>query len=574
MNALARRPWIAGLAVVALFFLLSLLMTWPLVGDLTGSVIGWPGDNFYFAWLVGWFQQALQSGQSPMIAPPFNYPEGWNLAYNEATPAMALLGLPFSLIAGPVFGYNAALLLSFVLSGLGVFLWVRRITGSAAAAIIAGTIFAFAPYRMAHLLGHFNLMGTQWFPFFFLALDDLLAQRARALRHGAMAGLWLGLIALSSQYYLYMTLLIGAAYLLGSLLRDRTAARRSSTWLGLALAALVALPLCALAAWPYVQLSLAGELPVRSFEEVRMWSASPTDLLLPSPRQFIWGPWVDAHFDRRLWIENTLYVGAVTLVLVGLALALRHRAPGGGRVIGLALVALIACVLALGTDLHWMGQPVIVDVPAWLQRLHPYPQTFIPLPGYALLKWLPFYGSMRIWMRYGIFVILFLAAMAGVGAAWLLSRVGPRRAPWVAAALVALVLVDFSQGSLQVASARPRPVDLWLAQATPGPVVQMPIGLSTGPQQMLYALYRRQPFVGGFFAAYVSPQFRRVGPLLQSFPDPTSVATLRELGVRWVIVDLTIQPDSVSLAQTAAGLGMRLATTIEGQQVYELLPRE
>jgi hypothetical protein len=219
-----------------------------------------------------------------------------------------------------------------------------------------------------------------------------------------------------------------------------------------------------------------------------------------------------------------------------------------------------------------MGQPVIMDVPGPLQRIHPFAQTFIPLPGYALLKWLPFYSSMRVWMRYGIFVTLFLAALAGVGAAWLLRLAGPRRAPWLAAALVALVLVDFSQGSLEVTAAGPRPVDRWLSQVAPGPVIQMPIWLSTGPQQMLYSLYRGQPFIGGFFAAYASPQYRRIGPSLQGFPDAASLATLRSLGVRWVVVDTSQQPNSVGLDRAAAGLGLRLTTIIDGQQVYELLP--
>jgi hypothetical protein len=89
---------------------------------------------------------------------------------------------------------------------------------------------------------------------------------------------------------------------------------------------------------------------------------------------------------------------------------------------------------------------------------------------------------------------------------------------------------------------------------------------------MLYSLYRGQPFIGGFFAAYASPQYRRIGPSLQGFPDAASLATLRSLGVRWVVVDTSQQPNSVGLDRAAAGLGLRLTTIIDGQQVYELLP--
>ena len=76
-----------------LFTGLAILMTWPLVRQLDRAVISWKGDNF-------------------------------------------------------------SILVSFILSGLGIFLWVPRLTGNTAASIIAGSIFVFALYRMSHLLGH------------------------------------------------------------------------------------------------------------------------------------------------------------------------------------------------------------------------------------------------------------------------------------------------------------------------------------------------------------------------------------------------------------------------------------
>ena len=78
----------------------------------------------------------------------------------------------------------------------------------------------------------------------------------------------------------------------------------------------------------------------------------------------------------------------------------------------LALMAVVAFILALGTDFHWLGQAVMVDVPEFLRPWHPYPQTLIHLPGYLLFKYLLFYANMRVWMRYGIFVMLFISVLA------------------------------------------------------------------------------------------------------------------------------------------------------------------
>ena len=69
----------------------------------------------------------------------------------------------------PVLGYNVALLLSFVLSGVGMYLLALRLTRSSGAGLAAGTIFCFSAYRMTNL-AQAQLLTTQWMPFALLAL--------------------------------------------------------------------------------------------------------------------------------------------------------------------------------------------------------------------------------------------------------------------------------------------------------------------------------------------------------------------------------------------------------------------
>ena len=113
------------------FVILTVLMTWPLVTRMNNQMIGQVGDNIYFVWMIGWFKKALfDLHVNPFNVWFLNYPEGWSLAYTEITPAQLLLAVPFSLVASPTFAYNMAHLLSFILSGLIMSLWVRRLTGS------------------------------------------------------------------------------------------------------------------------------------------------------------------------------------------------------------------------------------------------------------------------------------------------------------------------------------------------------------------------------------------------------------------------------------------------------------
>ncbi len=307
---------------------------------------------------------------------------------------MVLMGFPVSLADGPVLAYNATVLISYVLSGFGVYVWVRRLTRSWAPGVVAGVSFAFASYRMMHAYGHLNLMGTQWFPFYFMALGHALDSSAHRWRNSFLVALFLALIGGSSQYYLYMTLVLSAVYLLAWLLLQRP--RRGSlprTAGNLVRIGSLAVPAAFVSVAPYLQLAGRSGMPSRSFDEVRTWSASPTDFLIPSPFHAIWGNWVATHFDKRLMIENTLYLGTVALALAIVALVGARKLNLGRQVKLLFVMALAACVLALGTDLHWLGQTVVVRVPQWLQKWHPYTETFIPLPGYFLFKYLPFYSS-------------------------------------------------------------------------------------------------------------------------------------------------------------------------------------
>ena len=151
------------------YLILAIAFTRPLWATLTNGIIGRIGDNIYFIWLVGWFKKAYFSlGVDPMNVWFLNYPAGWSLASTEIAPAQLAIAVPFALPGGETFGYNAALLISFALSGWFCYHWVASLTGSRRAGFLSGVIFACLPYRQAHFLaGHLNLSGTQWLPLFF-----------------------------------------------------------------------------------------------------------------------------------------------------------------------------------------------------------------------------------------------------------------------------------------------------------------------------------------------------------------------------------------------------------------------
>jgi hypothetical protein len=199
------------------FLLLGVLYTLPLVVHITDAVpfaavptpqheLTWrvQGDHlqfYYYLWLV---RDRLRAGAS-IFRDPYQFSVNgphWNLP-NTFLP-FTLLYLPLSLL-GPRLAYNLLVLLSFPLTGLTTALLAHRYGLSRWAALVAGTVFACAPYRIGALLGG-HPAGLAYFlvP---LALWGLEGALAGSVGGGAWCGVALLSIALVEPHFLYFAAL-------------------------------------------------------------------------------------------------------------------------------------------------------------------------------------------------------------------------------------------------------------------------------------------------------------------------------------------------------------------------------
>jgi hypothetical protein len=576
-QAVVHNPLVQTGAVLLFYAGITVLMTWPLALDLKHSIIGQTGDNLYYVWLVGWYHKAIfELGINPLVVPFHNSPAGWPLAYSELTLSNALPGVPFSVIGGPVLGYNAVLLLSFVFSGWLVYEWSHRLTGNRWASLLAGTIFSFAPYRLAHAYGHLPLMGTHWLVMHYFGLFLLLREYQFRWRYALLAGIGAGLAALSSMYYLYMTVIVSAFFVaVFLLLQSWQEAVRGKFWLKLVPAVGTALPWVLIAVLPYFQLAQKNEANHRPLIQVDLFSASISDFFLPAPIHYFWGSWISKIVQRPLWVEQYIYLGLVPLLLVlfGFVLVWKGRDSHLKRVmIWLALPAVLAAILALGTTLHWMGDPVVYQpVPGFLQQFDLTAQGNIPMPNYLLFRFLPFYNAMRVWARYGVYVMLFVSLLAGIGFASLRARMSSQRA--LAALflfLLALFLVDVRIPTPTTRVA-PRAVDLWLAeQPDQGAVVELPIEDSSSPACVYGSYIHDKPLFGMFYGAYFPAQYEQDIQRFGDFPSEDGISLLRDRGVHYVLINLEKMPGWAQQQDNAEQLGLRLAAAIDPYWVYVL----
>src|SRR3954453_335150 len=223
MRTIARR-----LAPVALFAALTAVMTWPQVTNL-GTRAAEHQDVYFNMWRFGWTAHALVTSPRRILDGNIFYPERRTLTFSDAMPVESAVAAPM-LWAGvrPVLVHNLMLLAGIVLSGAGMFVLARRLTGSMAAGVTAGVVFAFAPYRFEHYM-HMELQWTVWTPWAFWALDRMFEEGRR--RDGALVGLFVALQFLSSIYYgAFLATLLGLVAVLlliaarGAALKERVVA--------------------------------------------------------------------------------------------------------------------------------------------------------------------------------------------------------------------------------------------------------------------------------------------------------------------------------------------------------------
>ena len=142
---------------------------------------------------------------NPLFTDLLYAPTGVSLYFHTLNPFNGLVTLPIQLAAGLIPAYNAVVFLSWTLAGYGMFLLVRWFLGTHPAPIqspithhqsrsflapfFAGLVYTLAPFHMAHLLGHMQVMSLEWLPFYVLfLLRSLWASRGAAVAGQRAAG--------------------------------------------------------------------------------------------------------------------------------------------------------------------------------------------------------------------------------------------------------------------------------------------------------------------------------------------------------------------------------------------------
>jgi hypothetical protein len=521
MRAAAARLFRAHAEVVAAYVLLIVLGTWPLAIHFGSHVPGDPadpGDYWAYYWDLWWVKTALFHGQNPLHTSLLYWPDGTALYFHSLLLAPSLILAPITAALGATISYDLLVWLSFLGSALGTYALVLTVLGRGAsrpAAFVAGVVYAFGAYRFSRMMGHLDLLSTEWLPFAVLFLVRLWRDGGRLNALGLF--LFATLTALTNWYLgasLGLLVIVSACELwfASGGAAARLALRRLAP-------PLVAAALLTSPAW--VGMLAQGGAGGRLADPLADCLANSADLLgfvLPSSAHPLWGHAVTGVRQRLFGpqdnvVENTVFLGFVPL---GLALlGWRQARSWETRIFRWTFV--VFAVLSLGPYLRIAGHTL---------RIAGKP---LPMPYMAVLS-VP-YGSLAHGpARFVLTAGLALAVLAGLGAHRVLIEKPSRAAACYAALLVALAVfetaaVPYPLALVHVPAAYDR---LPAASVASGALLEVPIPdwPAQLPQRMLYQTRHGHPVFGGYLsrslpphAFHAVPGFRELKRLSLVLPD-------------------------------------------------------
>jgi hypothetical protein len=299
-------------AAAAAYVVLTVVMTWPIADGLGRDVPADLGDSLLNMWIMAW----VGEGVVAMLGGQMSFADLWNanifhptplsLTFSEHLVPQSIQGLPAYLATGNVvLAYNLVFLATFALSGLGMFLLVRELTGSPRAAFVAGLFYAFFPYRLGQF-PHIQTISSQWMPFALYGFRRWFdTVHWRAIAGGTAAFVLQGL---SSGYYLFYFAPVLGGYVLWEIVsRQRWRAWR--TWAAVGGGGGVSLACTLPFLLPYQDAKDRFGF-TRPFGEVMGFSADLYAYAHTPPQMCVWG----AILNRFPQPEGDLFPGAVPLV--------------------------------------------------------------------------------------------------------------------------------------------------------------------------------------------------------------------------------------------------------------------
>jgi hypothetical protein len=531
-----RHEWL--LAIVG-SLALAILMTWPTLKDPAHTVPQDAGDPTLVAYLISWSGHALLHDPINLWNTSAFFPARWGLAFSDSFLGYA----PFGMIGtGPeaaLIRYNIIYVLILALAFFGMYALARQLGAGRTGAIVAGLAYGLAPWRLGQA-GHLHVISTGGIALALAMLarghgyrftrrpEERLAddggEPERRVRPGWVIAGWavaawqitigfgIGLV------FAYVLLGAYVVWIVSLLIRRPGWPRRRllvADAVGGGVFAVVAL----LMATPYLKVLELYPQARRTAAEVAYFSPPLRGFFTSPPESFVWGR---SHAEARKLLrwpaEMDLLPG---FVLYALAIAGLVYSIWSVRTRLLLLAGVIGSIyLGMGAEAPFDGDA------GYLLLYH-------ALPGFEGLR-TP--GRLVVWTT----LLLCLLAAGGVTRlvhqATRAAQAYGYRQITVGARLLTLIPIALVLTEGIASTPHPKmPTQQAVLTQVDGPLLVLPSADLPDMLVMYWTTDRFIPIANGA-SGFVPTEVARTREETEAFPDQASVAYLRELGVKTVVI--------------------------------------
>ena len=406
VNLITKKIFVEHLSVVFIFSVLTVIFTFPIILDFASDAAGLDCyDKCHMMWRFWWADFSFENGLDFQHSNYIFYPDGAGISGNLAyfTTFLGFLLVQFLNYAA---AWNIIWFLGFVFGGYGCYLLANNFNKNYLSSIIAGIIFTFTTYHMAHSLVHIGLSMIVWLPIFVLFLFKLLEKQSKY--YSIVGGIVFFLVSLTHLYYSVFITMFSIVFFAVYIFKQKKVSNKTFIT---NFSILLTIGLISTSILFLSNTTLGDEAPDRILSEHIQYSVNLENLILPGPehttqkisdngvyRSFY------SFFDKPvhgLQIEQFVFLGYSVIFLSTLAV-IRYRR---NHIWFWVLICGIFILMSLGPELKIFHE-----------------STGIVLPDKVFYDTVPEWDEIRAPARFIVIANLALAVLASYAVYGLLKN--------------------------------------------------------------------------------------------------------------------------------------------------------
>ena len=278
VNLITKKIFVEHLSVVFIFSVLTVIFTFPIILDFASDAAGLDCyDKCHMMWRFWWADFSFENGLDFQHSNYIFYPDGAGISGNLAY-FTTFLGFSLVQFLNYAAVWNIIWFLGLVFGGYGCYLLANNFNKNYLSSIIAGIIFTFTTYHMAHSLVHIGLSMIVWLPIFVLFLFKLLEKQSKY--YSIVGGIIFFLVSLTHLYYSVFITMFSIVFFAVYIFKQKKVSNKTFIT---NFSILLTIGLISTSILFLSNTTLGDEAPDRQLDEHIKYSSNLENLILPVP---------------------------------------------------------------------------------------------------------------------------------------------------------------------------------------------------------------------------------------------------------------------------------------------------